>query len=293
MSRSSSTRSLPLSRQLYAVVSARLLETATCQRYQSQEGRLTVLIFLSGNGSLALTDPGSTKEINIQHGTSVILRGRDGAQQISWSEANTFLEIMTDDYFFASLLETLALDPQGHENILCHYGPEADFGPIATRLAHKIGKGLKTSASLIRNGFHCPAMTRFILAMMLKTKNPRHFRLEFQPECLRLSDTRYLKVARHVEQKLASAIHVRELASAAAQSHFHFIRTFKARTGQSPHVFIQERRLRKAEHLLAESGMSLSHISQECGFSSQSHFTTTFKQHVGITPGHYRDQYHS
>lgn len=292
MNRSSPKRSPAATEphQLYAVVSARLLNNSTPRHYYSHAGQLTVLIFLSGNGALSLTDLGSTKSVSVQHGTSVILRGTDGAQQVSWDKPNTFLEIMTDDRFFTSFLDTLSLDLQGLENTLHHYGPEADFGPIATRLAKKIGRGLGTGASLVRDGFHCPAMTRFILAMMLKTRNPRHFRLEYRPSCLQLSDTRYLKVMQHIEQKLATAIHVNELANAASQSHFHFIRTFKARTGQSPHIYIQERRLRRAEYLLDESQMSLAHISQDCGFSSQSHFTTTFKQHIGITPGQYREQ---
>lgn len=278
------------SAQLYAVVSARLVESDQTQRYRSRSGLLTVLIFLSEEGTVSLTDFGTTKQKEIAHGTSIILRGENNSQSVTWSCASTFIEIVTDDVFFSNCLETFSLNPDDLRNILYHYGPEADFGPIATRLAQKIGKGFKMNASLVRDGFHCPATTRFILAMMLKTRNPRNFQLEFEPSCLRLSDKRYLKVAGLIEEKLMTPIHVQELASTAAQSHFHFTRTFKARTGQSPHIFVQERRLRKAEYLLAETQVSLLHISQECGFSSQSHFTTTFKQHIGITPGQYRDQ---
>ena len=41
---------------------------------------------------------------------------------------------------------------------------------------------------------------------------------------------------------------------------------------------------------LTEGRESLMHISDELGFSAQSHFTRFFKQHQGVSPGLYRQQ---
>lgn len=276
--------------EFYFVVSARVLRNKELKQYQSLKGQLTVVIFLTGNGILTFAGASSSREIEVQHGSSFVLRGADYIQKVTWDASNEFLEIVIDDFFFSKILKSLPLNASNLENIFCHYGPEADFGPLASRLARKISSDLHSSASLVRDGLHCPATARFILAMMLKTRDPRHFKLEIQSPRLKLSETRYKKVAQHIEQKLTNSIHVSELASIASQSHFHFTRTFKARTGQSPHIYILERRLRRAEYLLAETDIGLAQISQECGFSSQSHFSTAFKQHVGITPGQYREQ---
>lgn len=276
--------------KLYVVVSARSRKNWGLQRYQSLRGQITVLIFLTGNGTLRYESDLCSNEIEIHHGTSFVLRGADHAQRLVWEAANDFLEIIIDDSFFSVILESIPLNATNHESILYHYGPEADFGSLAARLARKIRTRIYSRASLIKDGFYCPAAARFILAMMLRARDPANYKPEYQSARLRLSEARYNKVAEHIEQMLPNPIRVSELASIAAQSHFHFTRTFKARTGQSPHLYILERRLRKAEFLLAETATGLAQISQECGFSSQSHFSTAFKQYVGITPGQYREQ---
>lgn len=79
------------------------------------------------------------------------------------------------------------------------------------------------------------------------------------------------------------------MAEIATQSRFHFARTFRASTGRSPHSYIVDSRLHRAEFLLSETNASLSKIANDSGFNSQSHFTTTFKKRIGITPGQYRD----
>jgi AraC-like DNA-binding protein len=45
-------------------------------------------------------------------------------------------------------------------------------------------------------------------------------------------------------------------------------------------------RLQKSQKLLRQ-GLNLSEVSQQCGFSDQSHFNRHFRQTFGITPGGY------
>lgn len=66
-------------------------------------------------------------------------------------------------------------------------------------------------------------------------------------------------------------------------SKFHFLRLFKKEFGLTPHAFIINQRLNKANRLI-QNGMSISEASIAVGFNDQSHFTRNFKKYFGYTP---------
>ena len=72
-------------------------------------------------------------------------------------------------------------------------------------------------------------------------------------------------------------------------SSWHFIRSFKTITGISPHQYVLQQRIKKAQYLLQQNQISISEIAATVGFCDQSHFTKYFKRIVGITPRQYRD----
>ena len=63
---------------------------------------------------------------------------------------------------------------------------------------------------------------------------------------------------------------------------------FKKYTGVSFCKYLNTLKTNMAKKLLSENKKSLEYISYECGFSSQAHFTLTFKKYTGLTPGEYR-----
>lgn len=65
---------------------------------------------------------------------------------------------------------------------------------------------------------------------------------------------------------------------------------FRAATGRSLHRYVIERRVDRARELIEHSTMTLADIAFAVGFSSQSHLTSTFRTHLGVTPGRYRKQ---
>jgi AraC family transcriptional regulator len=82
-----------------------------------------------------------------------------------------------------------------------------------------------------------------------------------------------------------------DLATLAAESGYsrpHFLRMFRAATGQTPHRYLLELRLAKAQALIAGRWMSLIDIAADCGFSSHAHFTTAFRSRFGLSPSEYR-----
>ena len=73
------------------------------------------------------------------------------------------------------------------------------------------------------------------------------------------------------------------LASNVNLSKYHFLRLFKKEFGLTPHAFIINQRLNKANRLI-QKGVSISQASVEVGFNDQSHYTRNFKKFFGYTP---------
>jgi len=91
-----------------------------------------------------------------------------------------------------------------------------------------------------------------------------------------------------LDARLDGDVSLADLASACQLSIRHFTRAFRQSTGQSPHRWLVERRLDKAQGLLALSAQSLNDIAAACGFANQSHFTRTFTRTMGMSPGAWR-----
>lgn len=77
---------------------------------------------------------------------------------------------------------------------------------------------------------------------------------------------------------------VATLARLACCSPSHFIRTFAATFGETPHRYLQRRRVERAMHLLRTTSMPVTEVCWAVGFSSLGTFTRTFVRVVGETP---------
>lgn len=65
-------------------------------------------------------------------------------------------------------------------------------------------------------------------------------------------------------------------------------RLFSEKTGYRFCEYLNSLRVKKAKEMLIEGSKSLDYISDVCGFSSQSHFSVTFKKYYNISPGKYK-----
>jgi AraC family transcriptional regulator len=109
-----------------------------------------------------------------------------------------------------------------------------------------------------------------------------------QPRTGRMPGVRLNRVVEFIHANLDRNIHLEELAEAAGMSAFHFAKLFKASTGSSPHQYILQRRLERAQQLLRDPSLTLSEVGLRCGFADQSHMTNVFRRFVGVTPSKYR-----
>ncbi|MBQ5311141.1 MAG: helix-turn-helix transcriptional regulator, partial [Oscillospiraceae bacterium] len=69
-------------------------------------------------------------------------------------------------------------------------------------------------------------------------------------------------------------------------SKYHFIRRFRKAAGLTPHRFIIQNRIRKAQRLL-DDGSRITETAVSVGFYDQSHFDKYFRKIVGISPKEY------
>ncbi|HUA21876.1 MAG TPA: AraC family transcriptional regulator [Bryobacteraceae bacterium] len=99
---------------------------------------------------------------------------------------------------------------------------------------------------------------------------------------------RVTRVLRMVERD-PDAVHTLEcLAREARLSPYHFLRTFQALTGATPHQYILRMRLRRAATRLASEPAKILDIALDSGFGDVSNFNRAFRAEFGLSPREYR-----
>ncbi|MGA9595090.1 MAG: AraC family transcriptional regulator [Acidimicrobiia bacterium] len=93
-----------------------------------------------------------------------------------------------------------------------------------------------------------------------------------------------------MDRTYAEPLDIPTLAGIAHVSEAHFIRRFKETFGETPHRYLQRRRIERAMFRLRNTGLTITDICFEVGFASLSTFIRTFRQVVGETPSHYRQR---
>jgi AraC-like DNA-binding protein len=96
------------------------------------------------------------------------------------------------------------------------------------------------------------------------------------------------RVRDYVETHLSDSIDLATLAAVAGLSIHHFAREFKQSAGVAPHHYLIQKRVERAQDMLARTNLSLSEIAYAVGFSDQSHLARHFRQIVSVTPRQFR-----
>src|ERR687885_2783056 len=99
---------------------------------------------------------------------------------------------------------------------------------------------------------------------------------------------RLLRARDAMDRAYAERLDVPAIAAVAHLSEAHFIRSFRACFGETPHRYLQRRRVERAMFLLRETDRSVTDICFDVGFTSLGTFSRTFREIVGETPSDYR-----
>jgi AraC family transcriptional regulator len=199
---------------------------------------------------------------------------------IHWNRRAPLLHIYLNDQFFDSMLENvpnkistkLAPSLLVRDPFLVEMGKELyrelQFGPINELFT-------KSVATLTAN--------HLVRTYSDKPNSVTLYRGGLGP-------SRERKVRKYIQENLDKHLSLDDLAKIAVISPNYFISLFQQSTGMTPHKYVLQQRVEYAKELLAYSKLSLIEIAHKCGFPDQSQFTTTFRRHLGVTPGQYRRQ---
>lgn len=102
------------------------------------------------------------------------------------------------------------------------------------------------------------------------------------------TNRRLLRARDAIDRDYAKPLDVPSLARIALVSPAHFIRTFRAVFGETPHRYLQRRRVERAMALLRDTDRSVTEISFLVGFASFGTFSRTFRSVMGMSPSDYR-----
>lgn len=139
-----------------------------------------------------------------------------------------------------------------------------DHGP---EIAHSIAKRL---VFFSQRGF-CPTQASAFSPAALEHQSP------------------IAKVQAYVMTNIRNKINAADLADVAGMSTRHFARVFLAKTGTTPHEFIERIRVDMACRLLSADSSPLKSIAWACGFGTADNMRSVFTKRFNLTPLQYRE----
>jgi len=99
---------------------------------------------------------------------------------------------------------------------------------------------------------------------------------------------RLLRARDAMDRSFAEPLDVRTVAAVAHVSAAHFSRSFREVFGETPHRYLQRRRVERSMFLLRETDRSVTDICFDVGLTSLGTFSRTFREIVGESPSDYR-----
>jgi AraC-like DNA-binding protein len=99
---------------------------------------------------------------------------------------------------------------------------------------------------------------------------------------------RLLRARDAMDRAYAQPLDIPALAQVACVTEAHFIRSFRATFGETPHRYLQRRRVERSMFLLRETDRSITDICLDVGFASLGTFSRTFRDIMGESPSEYR-----
>ncbi len=101
---------------------------------------------------------------------------------------------------------------------------------------------------------------------------------------------RLLRARDTIDRSYATPLDVATLARVTHVSPAHFARQFRAVFGETPHRYLQRRRIERAMELLRDTERPVTEVCLDVGFASLGTFSRTFSATVGESPSAYRER---
>jgi AraC-like DNA-binding protein len=137
---------------------------------------------------------------------------------------------------------------------------------------------VKTHLKFENQGILLQLISRFLSSNSFKSDNSQS------------TPSKILDTMSYVQLHLHENLTVAQLAIRVNQNQDYFSKQFLIHTGQRPLNYIHEKKIERAQYLIATTDKTFLEIAMDTGFSNLPHFSKIFKQIVSLTPGEYRHQ---
>ena len=137
---------------------------------------------------------------------------------------------------------------------------------------------MKTHQKFENQGILLQLISRFLSSKDFKINNSQSV------------PSKILNTMSYVQLHLDENLTVAQLAKRVNQNQDYFSKQFLIHTGQRPLNYIHEKKIERAQYLIATTDNTFLEIAMNTGFSNLPHFSKIFKQIVSLTPGEYRQQ---
>jgi AraC-like DNA-binding protein len=186
--------------------------------------------------------------------------------------------------FTPELVESVVSDLSGVRRIdfaLPSLPPIPELIPVAAAAA--VARQGDTGVSLEELALGIVATVANVLADANSSGGSKRPRL-----ASRRDQRRVTEALRRIEAESDRSLSLRQLAQDAAMSPYHFLRTFRAVAGVTPHQYLLHTRLQRAAARLRCSDDKISAIATDAGFTDLSTFNRRFRRVLGSSPSAYR-----
>jgi AraC-like DNA-binding protein len=91
-----------------------------------------------------------------------------------------------------------------------------------------------------------------------------------------------------IDRDYAEPLDLDALAATAGLSKYHFLRCFARTYGLTPHAYLTERRVERAQDLLRATNLTVTEVCWTVGYAALGSFSTRFRRLVGCSPSEYQ-----
>jgi AraC family transcriptional regulator len=178
--------------------------------------------------------------------------------------------------FVSSVAEGLEFDADRIELIERRRGSDSTLHHLAMALL----AGVQTGVAHDR--MYGEALSTALVVHLLREYGAAVLKAKRQPSGL--PREKLVRAVEYIQDQLDTDLTVSGIAQAVSMSRCCFARLFKESTGQTPHQYVVEARVRKAKELLTTGEFTISEAAYHVGFVDQSHLTRHFKRVFGLPP---------
>jgi AraC family transcriptional regulator len=161
---------------------------------------------------------------------------------------------------------------------------------IVDRDAHLLSL-MRAMATEIQRG--CPSGPMYAQSMSIAVAT--YFWGRFSSHCPAMGKSAITpsgieKLKAYMRENIGDEVTLQTLATQVGMTPRHFAESFRQSCGKSPYQYFMQLRIEEAKSRLIRGRTPMTQIAMDLGFASASHFSTTFRKAVGLSPRVFRSR---